>query len=210
MLQGEFIPAADKKSRRLFVFLHGLGDSAEGWRWLPGALDLPWMNYLLLNAPDEYYGGYSWFDYPGDVAPGVHRSRKLLSDLLDKLRAENFPAEQITLGGFSQGCLMSIETGLRCPHRLAGIVGISGWVFEIENVIRDLTPVAKSQRILVTHGHFDPILPFVEVRGQAARLKAAGLDVTWHEYPKEHTVHGVEEVTDIREFVRAGYPAVGG
>jgi phospholipase/carboxylesterase len=205
MPPGEFIPAAEKNSRRLFVVLHGLGDSAAGWRWLPGALDLPEMNYLLVNAPDEYYGGYSWFEYPGDIAPGIHRSRKLLFNLLDDLRAKNFPADQITLGGFSQGCLMSLETGLRYPHRLAGIVGLSGWVFEIENLIRDLTPVAKSQRLLITHGHFDPILPFAEVRAQAQRLKAAGLDVTWREYPKEHTIHGEEEIRAIRDFVKAGY-----
>ncbi|HZI32395.1 MAG TPA: serine esterase, partial [Candidatus Binatia bacterium] len=145
-----------------------------------------------------------------NIAAGVHRSRKLLVELLDDLRAKNFPADQITLGGFSQGCLMSIETGLRYPHRLAGIVGISGWVFEIENVLRDLTPVARSQRLLVTHGHFDPLLPFAEVRGQVQQLQKAGLNVTWHEFPKEHNIHGEEEVSVIREFVRAGYPVVGG
>jgi phospholipase/carboxylesterase len=205
MLHGEFIPAANKNSRRLFVVLHGLGDSPAGWRWLPGALDLPEMNYLLVTAPDEYYGGYSWFDYPGDIAPGIQRSRKLLFEMLDDLRAKNFPANQLTLGGFSQGCLMSIETGLRYPHRLAGIVGISGWVFEIENLIRDLTPVAKSQRLLVTHGQFDPLLPFAEVRDQVRQLKAAGLAVAWYEFPKEHTIHGAEEISVIRDFVKAGY-----
>jgi phospholipase/carboxylesterase len=205
MLHAEFIPAAEKNSRRLFVVLHGLGDSIEGWRWLPGALDLPWLNYLLVNAPDAYYGGYSWFDYPGDIAPGIHRSRKLLFELLDDLRAKNFPADQITLGGFSQGCLMSLETGLRYPHRLAGIVGLSGWVFDIEKLIRDLTPVAKSQRLLVTHGQYDPLLPFAEARKQVRQLQAAGLDVAWHEFPKEHTIHGTEEIAVICEFVRAGY-----
>ena len=205
MLHGEFIPAADKQSRRLFVVLHGLGDSLAGWRWLPGALDLPWLNYLLVNAPDEYYGGYSWFDYPGDIAPGIHRSRKLLFELLDDLRTKNFPADQITLGGFSQGCLMSLETGLRYPHRLAGIVGISGWVFEIENLIRDLTPVAKPQRLLVTHGEYDPLLPIADVRAQVKKLQAAGLDLTWREYPKEHTVYGEEEISAIRDFIHAGY-----
>jgi len=205
MLHCEFIPAAEKNSRRLFVVLHGLGDSIEGWRWLPGALDLPEMNYLLVNAPDKYYGGWSWFDYPGDIAPGIHRSRKLLFELLDDLLTKNFPANQVTLGGFSQGCLMSIETGLRYPHRLAGIVGISGWVFEVENLLRDLTPVAKSQRLIITHGHFDPILPFAEVRKQVLQLKSAGLNVAWHEFPKEHTVHGAEEITVLRGFVQAGY-----
>jgi len=92
MLHTELIPAADKNSRRLMVMLHGLGDSIEGYRWLPEALKLPWLNFLLVNAPDEYYGGFSWFDYPGDVLPGVVRSRKWLNTLLDDLRAKDFPA----------------------------------------------------------------------------------------------------------------------
>jgi phospholipase/carboxylesterase len=185
--------------------LDGLGDSPAGWHWLPDALKLPWLNYLLVQAPDRYYDGWSWFDYPGDVAPGVHRSRKLLFELLDDLRAKNFPADQITLGGFSQGCLLALETGLRYPHRLAGIVGISGWVFEIENLLRDLTPLAKTQRLLATHGPFDPILPFAEVRDQVHRLQAAGLNITWREFPKEHTIHGEEEIAAIREFITEGY-----
>jgi hypothetical protein len=36
-------------------------------------------------------------------------------------------------------------------------------------------------------------------------LKTAGLDVAWHEFPKEHTIHGTEEISVIRDFVRAGY-----
>jgi phospholipase/carboxylesterase len=208
MLHTEFIPAAEKNSRRIFVVLHGLGDSIEGWRWLPGALDLPWLNYLLVNAPDEYYGGWSWFDYPGDLAPGIHRSRRLLFELLDELRTKNFPAGQITLGGFSQGCLMALETGLHYPHRLAGLVGLSGWFFELDQLIRELTPVARSQRLLVTHGHFDPLLPFAEAQRQVRQLQAAGLNVTWREFPKEHTIYGAEEVAVIREFVRAGYATV--
>ncbi len=126
MLDYELIPAQQPKSRRLFIMLHGLGDSIEGYRWLPEALDLPWLNYLLVNAPDEYYGGYSWYDFVGDIAPGVARSRELLFELLDEHRAKGFATEQTTFGGFSQGCLMSIEVGLRYPHRFAGIVGISG------------------------------------------------------------------------------------
>ena len=207
MLSTAFIPAANPASRQLFIVLHGLGDSLEGWRWFPEAMNLPDLNWLLVNAPDEYYGGYSWFDYPGNAAPGVQRSRKLLFALLDDCRAKGFPAEAITLGGFSQGCLMAIETGLRYPHRLAGIVGISGWVFEIENLIRDLTPAARAQRLIVTHGEFDPLLPIAEVREQIHRLQTAGLNVAWHEFPKEHSIYGPAELRVLRDFVRAGYPA---
>jgi phospholipase/carboxylesterase len=187
------------------VMLHGLGDSIEGYRWWPDALGLPWLNHLLVNAPDDYYGGYSWFDYPDHLAPGVLRSRKMLFELLDDLRAKGFPTEQTTLGGFSQGCLMTVDVGLRYPHRFAGLVGISGWVFELEQTVQELSPVARQQRLLMTHGTGDPMVPIAKVRPQISPLKAAGLNVEWREFPKAHTIHGEEEIAVIREFVRAGY-----
>jgi phospholipase/carboxylesterase len=205
MLHTEFIPAAERDSRALMVMLHGLGDSIEGYRWLPETMRLPWLNYLLVNAPDEYYGGFSWFDLD-DRKPGVLRSRALLTQLLDECRAKNFPAEQITLGGFSQGCLMTIDVGLRYPHRLAGLVGISGWVFELENLITEAPPSAKSQRLLATHGPFDTVIPIAGPREQSKKLAAAGFSTAWHEFPKAHTIYGEEELAIIRAFVRAGYP----
>ena len=57
MLHSELIPAAERDSRRLMVMLHGLGDSLDGWRWFPEVMNLPWLNYLLVNAPDDYFGG---------------------------------------------------------------------------------------------------------------------------------------------------------
>jgi len=204
-----FIPAQDINSRRLWIMLHGLGDSIEGYRWLPEAMRLPAMNYLLVNAPDEYYGGYSWFDFGGDIVPGVTRSRKLLFELLDAQRAAGFPTEQTIFGGFSQGCLMSIEVGARYPHRFAGIVGVSGYVCEPETLIQELSPVAKQQRFLITHGTLDPMIRFAEVREQINILKSAGLHIDFREFRKAHTIAGEEELEVIREFVRAGYAVVG-
>ncbi len=203
MLHSELIPAREKNSRRLMVMLHGLGDSIEGYRWLPEAMNLPWLNYLLVNAPDDYYGGYAWFDL-NDIVPGVQRSRKLLFELLDDLRARGFPAEQITFGGFSQGSLMAVEVGLRYPHRFAGVICISGWVCEPEQLLQELPPVAKQQRLLMTHGTGDPLLPIAQVRPQIPLLKAAGINVEWHEFAKVHTMIE-EEIVLIRDFVSAGY-----
>ncbi len=204
MLYSELVPATDPNSRRLMVVLHGLGDTLDGFRWFPAAMGLPWLNYLLVNAPDDYYNGYSWFDL-NNSAPGVERSRKLLSTLLDDLAAKNFPPEQITLGGFSQGCLMSAEVGLRYPHLLAGIVGISGWVLDPEKLIREMPPVARRQRLLMTHGTADQIVPIAAVRTQIPLLKAAGIQVTWQEFAKAHTIAGEPELKVIRDFVCAGY-----
>ena len=210
MLHSELIPAAERGSRRLLVMLHGLGDSLEGYRWLPEAMRLPWLNYLLVNAPDDYYGGFSWYDITGDHAPGVRRSRKLLSALLDDLPARGYLTAQTTLGGFSQGCLMSLDVALRYPHRLAGVIGISGYVFEPDKVLSELSPVAREQRFCVTHGTFDPVVPFAITRRQIMQLQAADLRVEWHEFDKPHTIAGEEELGVIRNFVRAGYGDVVG
>ena len=205
MLETEFVPALKKESRRLMVMLHGLGDSLAGFRWLPEALDMASMNYLLVNAPDSYYGGFAWYDFAGDASAGVLRSRKLLFELLDAQRAAGYPTEQTVLAGFSQGCLMTIEVGLRYPHRFAGLVGISGYVHEPEESLRDISPVARQQRFLVTHGFQDPIIPFLAVRKQIQDLKAAGLDISWHEFVKAHNIAGEAEVSLIRNFILAGY-----
>lgn len=207
MLEHELIPAQQKGSTRLWVMLHGLGDSIEGYRWMPEAMGLPWMNYLLVNAPDPYYGGFSWFDFVGDLIPGVCRSREELACLLDEQRVRGFPTDQTLLGGFSQGCLMSIDVGMRYPHRFAGIVGISGYVCEPEKLVQELSPAARQQRILVTHGTQDPMLPIAEVRRQMGILQAAGLNLQFHEFQKAHTIAGENELQLIRNFVRAGFSA---
>ncbi|MBI4658641.1 MAG: serine esterase [Verrucomicrobia bacterium] len=206
MLETELVPALASHSRHLMIVLHGLGDSMEGYRWLPQMMKLPWLNYLLVNAPDPYYGGYSWYDFAGNPEPGVRRSRELLFKLLDQQRGSGFPTGHTFLFGFSQGCLMTIEAGLRYPHRFAGLVGISGYAFQPQQLIQEFSTVARQQRFLITHGTEDSLIPIAPVRGQIALLQSAGAQIEWHEFAKDHTIAGEEELSVIREFVSSNGP----
>lgn len=203
MLTTEFISAANPASRRLLIALHGLGDSLDGYLWLPGALNLPELNCLLVNAPDEYFGGYSWYPFPNATHADIQRSTRLLFELLDAQRERGFPTEQTTLFGFSQGCLMTVEVGLRYPHRFAGLIGVSGYVHDPERLLREKSPVADRQRLLLTHGTRDPLIPIGPVRQQVRQLQAAGLKIEWHEFAKEHTIAGEAELAVIRQFINA-------
>ncbi|MEY2409304.1 MAG: phospholipase/carboxylesterase [Verrucomicrobiota bacterium] len=198
----EFIAAGDKSSRHLLIALHGLGDSAAGYRFLPSMLGLPWMNYLLVNAPDSYFGGFSWYEFNGEPGPGIVRSRALVMDILEQQRAAGFPSSQTSLLGFSQGCLMTVDVGFRYAHRLAALVGISGYVHEPALLLKELSPAAKQQRMLFTHGTQDPLIPCAEVRQQVDVLRKAGLDITWREFVKAHTIEGKAEIDLIRQFLR--------
>ena len=202
MLDTVFVPAANPRSPYLMVVLHGLGDSVAGYEWLPPALQLPELNYLLVNAPDEYYGGYSWFEYPGNPAPGIQRSRRLLAELLDRQPTLGYPTEQTFLFGFSQGCLMAIEMGIRYPREFAGVIGISGFLHDHETLLKEGSPIWRRQRFLITHGTYDPLLPFHVVKPLMQWLKSQGLQLEWHEFAKEHTIAGEPELRVIRDFVR--------
>lgn len=208
MLDTDLVPARKADSPALLVVLHGLGDSMEGYRWMPEMMRLPWLNYLLVNAPDEYFTGFSWYDIYGDPRPGVERSRRLLFELLDDLPRRGFAPEATAVFGFSQGCLMTIEIGARYPHRLAGLVGVSGYVHEPERLVRELSPVAREQAFLLTHGLYDPLIPIDPVRRQVRLLQEAGLSIEWHEFPKEHTIAGEAELGVIRRFLTARFDPV--
>ena len=184
------------------VVLHGLGDSMEGYRFLPEALNMPSMSYVLVNAPEAYYDGFSWYDYFTDPAPGVLRSRGLLHELLDECESKGYPGDETVLFGFSQGCLMTLDVGLRRAEPLAGLIGISGHVFEPETLVSELSEAAKTRPVLMTHGTVDTVIPIEKVRPQVALLKAAKLALEWREFEKPHTIAGENELRFIRDFTR--------
>lgn len=196
------VRAQNADSRRLMIVLHGLGDSAAGYNWLPKEMNLPWLNYLLVNAPHPYEGGYSWFNNQSDVKS----STELLFTFLDEKRSEGWPTEQTMLFGFSQGCNLAWQLGLRYPHRFAGIVGIDGLVNDLPAARASLSPVSRQQRYLVTHGTEDPIISLARSAEQVQELKKAGLNIDWREFKKAHTIAGAEEMDAIREFTIASYP----
>ena len=82
---------------------------------------------------------------------------------------------------------------------------MSGYVHDPDELIEELSPVAFQQRLLVTHGTLDPVVPFAVSREQINILKAAGLHIEWHEFVKGHTIAGEAELSVIRDFVRAGF-----
>jgi predicted esterase len=206
MLETKLIHAEEHASTRLMIVLHGLGDSMAGYSWVPQVMGFPWLNYLLVNAPDPYFGGFSWYEYDGDAATGVRRSIQLLGGLLDAQRQAGFPTEHTVLSGFSQGCLMTLEAGLRYPHRFAGLIGLSGYVLDPEKLLREASPVAREQRVLVTHGRQDPLIPFSNVKKQMDELRNGGIQIEWHEFDKPHTI--IEsEIEVMRRFVADAFQA---
>lgn len=63
--------------------------------------------------------------------------------------------KRIFVGGFSQGCAVSLLYGLTSSNIVAGVVGFSGYLFSSFDI-----PNLDKLPILLHHGVHDPMIPF--------------------------------------------------
>ena len=200
-LDNIFIPSKIP-SKKLMIILHGRGDSSEGFTGLPEFLGIDEMNYILLDAPFEYFTGFSWYQLPPDQLPGIEYSSKLLTEVLDGLFEEQFDASQSFLFGFSQGSLLTFEFGARYEKILAGYIAVSGYIYDADNLLTEMNPEVKTSRWLCTHGTFDDVLPYTTSKTQVETLQNGGFDITFKSYEKAHNVDE-DELKMIREWIIA-------
>lgn len=202
LFQYRYLPARIGQSReKVLIVLHGLGDSLNGFTWMPSELGVDAFSYLLVNAPDPYFGGFSWYDFLEDPEPGILRSRRLLLQLIEELVQQGIDSRDLYFFGFSQGCLMTADVGLRCQRVLGGLCGVSGYVGLFEEYPEAFAPAAQEQRFLFTHGLRDPVVPYGPAKDQFLKLKGQGIDLEFHSYDKDHTVLP-EELKDIADWFR--------
>ncbi|MBN8524232.1 MAG: alpha/beta fold hydrolase [Planctomycetes bacterium] len=205
MLVHDVVPG--REGAPIAVVLHGLGDSRQGWKPIAPMLDLDGWGWCFVQAPDPYGPGWSWFDLDlGEKlsvdAAGVRRSHRELLALLAHLEtARGVPCERIALIGFSQGCLMVLETVLRHPRPFLAAVGISGWLHREDEWPAAFGAALPRQRLLVTHGRHDPVIPMHLAAPRIAHLRRLGVPLAWAEYDKDHTLDPYEEAADIRRHL---------
>jgi len=199
-LDNIFIPS-EIPSKKLMIILHGRGDSSEGFVNLPDFIKIAQMNYLLLDAPFEYFGGHSWYQLPPDQLPGIEYSSKLLTETLDTVFKENFNAEESFLFGFSQGSLLTFEFGARYEKVLAGYIGVSGYIYDVDKLLEELNPNASSSSWLCTHGVYDIVLDYKTSKEQIQELQAGGFSIEFKTYEKEHNIDR-DEIEMIAQWIR--------
>ena len=186
-LDNIFIPSKIP-SKKLMIILHGRGDSSEGFTSLPSFLACDEMNYLLLDAPFEYYTGYSWYPLPPNQLPGIEHSSLVLTKVLDTLFADEFNAEESFLFGFSQGALLTFEFGARYEKVLAGYIAVSGYIYDEVKLLVDMNERVKESHWLCTHGVEDTVLAFSTSQKQIEFLQENGFEIAFHAFHKEHSI----------------------
>ncbi|HEU4522092.1 MAG TPA: alpha/beta hydrolase [Thermoanaerobaculia bacterium] len=190
----------------LVLVMHGRGADANDLADLAPALDGPGgYRFVFPNAPkpfEAYPGmafGYTWFDGWPPSAGSIAASRELLSRFLEEVtKRYPTPPGKILLAGFSQGALMALDAGLRTKTPIAGIVAMSGGLYE-EN-LPDLT-AKKNLPILIVHGTADDVIPLPAARRARQFLERHGIQPEYGEFPMGHHVTA-ESIAVVADFLR--------
>jgi phospholipase/carboxylesterase len=196
------------------IWLHGLGADGHDFEPIVPELRLPPglpVRFVFPHAPEiavTAFGGQSaraWFDFNpsgGADVPGIKKSAARIRELIQNEIDNGIPAERILLAGFSQGGVMALHVGLYYPKQLAGILALSTFLAEGENLAAGKSAANAHIPILMCHGQQDAVLPVSLGKSSLVSLEGAGYTVEWREYQMGHEVCR-EEIQDISRWLQA-------
>jgi phospholipase/carboxylesterase len=200
------------------IWMHGLGADANDFVPIVKELDLsncPAIRFVFPNAPQipvTLNGGYimrAWYDIATagtdinkrEDEAGLRLSQQQIDALIARENARGIPTDKIILAGFSQGCAMSLQTGLRHPQKLAGIMGLSGYVPLADKVAAERHAANQDTPIFLVHGASDPVIPIQRAQQSRDLLLSLGYTIEWHDYWMQHSV-SPQEIIDIGNWLR--------
>jgi len=191
------------------IWLHGLGADGHDFEPIVPELELEQpVRFVFPHAPirpvtiNQGMRMRAWYDIlqlgggPEDEA-GLRASQKLTEELI---RAQGLPANKVVLAGFSQGGAIVLQTALRHPERLAGVMALSTYLPLAATLESERSKANQDLPIFMAHGKFDDIIPIERAQQSRALLQKLQYKVEWHEYPMPHSVCA-EEIADISTFL---------
>jgi phospholipase/carboxylesterase len=186
----------------LVILLHGRGADANDLADLAPMIDRGYR-FVFPNAPRPFEPvpgmqfGFTWFDGWPAERESITESRNLLLEFIDNVVAKYpTPPGKVILGGFSQGGLMSLDVGFRTSQPLAGVVVMSGAVYE-----EDLPRFTSEIPVLIVHGVSDEVIPLLTAHRTRRVLEQQGAAVEYHEYAMGHQI-AQESLAVVAEFIR--------
>lgn len=145
---------------------------------------------------------------------GIMESCQYITSIVKDLNARDIPADRIAVGGFSQGCAVSLVLGLASEYagRFAGIFGLMGYLpleKQLENIKKESAPEANvvDQPVMIARGTEDALVPSRYFKSCFAALQALGIrKIDTHEYNIGHTLSG-KVLADLCVFLeeRCGF-----
>ena len=191
------VPTYSKnKPKQIIVLCHGYGGDGKdisalaiGWRrFLPDAI------FLCPNAPEVCSinpNGYQWFDLSSDnkeilLEKSLIAEKKLNIFLEEVLEDFQLNSSNLALVGFSQGCMISLQTALKRNESIGCLIGYSGKIINKEHLSKNITSKPKTY---LMHGQNDSIVPAMHLLEAKEYLSQLGIKIKTKMFKNcEHTI----------------------
>ena len=148
------------------ILCHGYGGDgkdisivAHYWKnFLPDTL------FVCPDAPEVCKAnpeGFQWFDLMDQTEDEI-LSKSLIAEgklnkLIDEVKENNkLKIDQISLVGFSQGCMISLQTALKRKDKIKCLIGYSGKILNPHHLSKN---IYSRPEIYLMHGDIDNVVP---------------------------------------------------
>jgi phospholipase/carboxylesterase len=196
------------------IWLHGLGADGHDFEPVVPELGLPAskpVRFIFPNAPQRPVTinmgmrMRAWYDIlqlggGTEDEAGIRESQAQVEGLIAREVKRGIPHARIVLAGFSQGGAIVLQTALRHPHRLAGLMALSTYLPLSGTLSMERTAANGDLPVFMAHGSYDNMIPLQRAAQSRDALQALGYAVEWREYPMQHSVCP-EEIADIAAFL---------
>ena len=189
-------PKTKSDKNPLLLLLHGYGSNEQDL--FSFANELPDDYYVVSSrAPyDMQYGSYAWyainFDADENKFSDVEQaklSRDLVANFIDELVEKyDIDSKNVTLVGFSQGCILSYAVALSFPEKVNRVVAMSGYLNQEMLSADYLKNNLSNLKIFTSHGTVDQVVPVEWGRKAKPFLDNLGITTVYKEYPIGHGI----------------------
>ena len=197
-------PADVPDDAPVIFILHGLGANADDLLPMIQAMNLPACRYVLPDGPITVGDHtYAWYDLQTQNRTDMVNSRNYLYGLMRLFSVEGEKPEHvrpIIMTGFSQGGVMSLETGLNYKGNVEAIVCMSGYMwYPDQTLAHPFAPLTIP--ILLVHGTYDMVVTEDWTQKTVKALKKAGFNPIFKEFPMSHSITR-ESLAEVTRFLQ--------
>ena len=159
-------PEDNYEVKNAIILLHGYGGDGKDIR----LITYNWKRFLkntIFLCPDAHQqclinpSGYQWFDLSRDdpkyiLEESLKAEEKVNEFIKEVQQKYNLDKSNISISGFSQGCMMSINVGWCSNEKFNSIIGFSGKIIDKKNLS---LRIKSKTNILLIHGDSDQVVP---------------------------------------------------
>ncbi len=159
-------PISKEKPKNAVILCHGYGGDGKDISILANY----WRNYLtdtLFVCPDApekcdvSLSGFQWFDLRDEskdqiLANSLKAELKLNKFIDEVINKNNLKDNQVAIVGFSQGCMISLQVGIKRKKKINSIIGYSGKIIDTKHLEKN---IISKPNILLMHGDNDQVVP---------------------------------------------------